>query len=33
MIAGFFVTFIVRGLAIRFGLSLPVFRSSASRRG
>jgi uncharacterized membrane protein YeiH len=28
MIAGFAVTFIVRGLAIRFGLSLPVFRES-----
>lgn len=31
MIAGFLVTFIVRGLAIRFGLSLPVFRESTTR--
>lgn len=28
MIAGFLVTFVVRGLAIRFGWSLPVFRES-----
>lgn len=28
MVAGFLVTFVVRGLAIRFGLSLPVFRGS-----
>src|SRR6185436_5625907 len=28
MIAGFLVTFSVRGLAIRFGWSLPVFRKS-----
>lgn len=31
MIAGFFVTFVVRGLAIRFGWSLPVFRESTRR--
>ena len=31
MIAGFLVTFIVRGLAIRLGWSLPVFRASAKR--
>ena len=31
MTAGFLVTFNVRGLAIRFGLSLPVFRASATR--
>jgi uncharacterized membrane protein YeiH len=31
MIAGFLVTFIVRGLAIKFGLSLPVFRESTKR--
>ena len=31
MLAGFLVTFIVRGLAIRFGWSLPVFRESATR--
>ena len=31
MTAGFFVTFGVRGLAIRFGWSLPVFRESAAR--
>lgn len=31
MVAGFLVTFVVRGLAIRFGWSLPVFRASASR--
>ena len=31
MIAGFLVTFGVRGLAIRFGWSLPVFRGSATR--
>ena len=31
MIAGFLVTFSVRGLAIRFGWSLPVFRASAKR--
>ena len=30
MIAGFLVTFGVRGLAIRFGWSLPVFRKSKS---
>jgi uncharacterized membrane protein YeiH len=31
MIAGFVVTFGVRGLAIRYGWSLPVFRESATR--
>jgi uncharacterized membrane protein YeiH len=31
MIAGFFVTFIVRGLAIKYGWSLPVFRESRKR--
>ena len=31
MTAGFAVTFTVRGLAIRFGWSLPVFRPSAKR--
>ncbi len=31
MIAGFLVTFTVRGLAIKFGWSLPVFRESATR--
>jgi uncharacterized membrane protein YeiH len=31
MLAGFLVTFAVRGLAIRFGWSLPVFRPSAKR--
>jgi uncharacterized membrane protein YeiH len=31
MTAGFLVTFGVRGLAIRFGWSLPVFRESATR--
>jgi uncharacterized membrane protein YeiH len=31
MIAGFFVTFTVRGLAIKFGWSLPVFRESTKR--
>jgi uncharacterized membrane protein YeiH len=31
MIAGFAVTFTVRGLAIRFGWSLPVFRESTRR--
>jgi uncharacterized membrane protein YeiH len=31
MIAGFLVTFTVRGLAIRFGWSLPVFRESTTR--
>jgi uncharacterized membrane protein YeiH len=31
MIAGFAVTFGVRGLAIRFGWSLPVFRGSTRR--
>jgi uncharacterized membrane protein YeiH len=31
MVAGFLVTFIVRGLAIRFGWSLPVFRESTKR--
>ena len=30
MTAGFLVTFVVRGLAIRFGWSLPVFRASAT---
>ena len=31
MIAGFLVTFSVRGLAIKFGWSLPVFREAATR--
>ena len=31
MVSGFAVTFIVRGLAIRFGWSLPVFRESTKR--
>jgi uncharacterized membrane protein YeiH len=31
MLAGFLVTFGVRGLAIKFGWSLPVFRESATR--
>jgi uncharacterized membrane protein YeiH len=31
MISGFLVTLIVRGLAIRFGWSLPVFRKSTKR--
>lgn len=31
MSAGFLVTFSVRGLAIKFGWSLPVFRESATR--
>jgi len=31
MIAGFVVTFSVRGLAIKSGWSLPVFRESAKR--
>ena len=31
MIAGFLVTFSVRGLAIRFGWSLPVFRETTNR--
>ena len=31
MIAGFIVTFGVRGLAIKFGWSLPVFRESVTR--
>jgi uncharacterized membrane protein YeiH len=31
MVAGFLVTFAVRGLAIRFGWSLPVFRESTKR--
>ena len=31
MIAGFLVTFGVRGLAIKYGWSLPVFRESATR--
>lgn len=31
MVAGFLVTFSVRGLAIRFGWSLPVFRAGANR--
>lgn len=29
MVVGFLVTFLVRGLAIRYGLSVPVFRASA----
>ncbi len=31
MVAAFLMTFTVRGLAIRFGWSLPVFRASAKR--
>jgi uncharacterized membrane protein YeiH len=31
MIAGFCVTFVVRGMAIKFGWSLPVFRASRMR--
>jgi uncharacterized membrane protein YeiH len=31
MTAGFLATFVVRGLAIRFGWSLPVFRDTAKR--
>jgi uncharacterized membrane protein YeiH len=31
MVAGFLVTFAVRGLAIKFGWSLPVFRESKKR--
>jgi uncharacterized membrane protein YeiH len=31
MVAGFLVTFVVRGLAIKFGWSLPVFRESTRR--
>jgi uncharacterized membrane protein YeiH len=31
MIAGFLVAFAIRGLAITFGWSLPVFRASAAR--
>ena len=31
MIAGFVMTFTVRGLAIKYGLSLPVFRESTRR--
>ena len=31
MIAGFLVTFGVRGLAIKFGWSLPIFRESVTR--
>ena len=31
MLAGFLVTFTVRGLAIRFGWSLPVFRATTKR--
>jgi hypothetical protein len=31
MIAGFLVTFTVRGLAIKFGWSLPVFRETTKR--
>ena len=31
MISGFLVTFVARGLAIRYGLSLPVFRESTRR--
>ena len=33
MIAGFLVTFCVRGLAIHYGWSLPVFRGSPTREG
>jgi uncharacterized membrane protein YeiH len=33
MTAGFLVTFGVRGMAIRFGWSLPVFRASETREG
>lgn len=33
MIAGFLVTFSVRGLAIRYGWSLPVFRQSRTLEG
>lgn len=33
MTTGFLVTFVVRGLAIRFGWSLPIFRGSATRDG
>jgi len=33
MVAAFFVTFAVRGLAITFGWSLPVFRKSVTREG
>src|SRR5690349_20390501 len=31
MLAGFVVTFVVRGLAIRYGWSLPVYRGSTKR--
>ena len=31
MIAGFLVTFTVRGLAIKFGWSVPVFRETTKR--
>ena len=31
MTTGFLVTFTVRGLAIRYGWSLPVFRESTKR--
>ena len=31
MIAGFVVTFTIRGLAIRFGWSMPIFRESTKR--
>jgi uncharacterized membrane protein YeiH len=31
MVAGFLVTFTVRGLAIQLGWSLPVFRASTKR--
>jgi uncharacterized membrane protein YeiH len=31
MIASFLVTFIVRGLAIKFGWSLPVFHNTSKR--
>jgi uncharacterized membrane protein YeiH len=31
MIAGFLVTFTVRGLAIKYGWALPVFRESRKR--
>lgn len=32
MVSGFVVSFTVRGLAIKFGWSVPVFRASASRQ-
>lgn len=31
MVAGFVVTFVIRGLAIRYGWSLPVYRGSSKR--